>query len=195
MLLDKNLVNSIKNFSLSMYRKNFIGIFHGSISAKSSMNTFIINKKDAVFDNIVDNDLIELNMERDFRWEDASIDCDIHLEIYQQIEEAKCICYVMPEFMTSLSIKYDIISPRDYFGATFVGDIEVYNPKNFDNWYERAKDEICKYFIENSTNFIVIRGYGIYAYGRELSEIAKKIALIENACKIIYRTKVLNGKL
>ena len=159
------------------------------------MNTFIINKQDAVFDNIVDGDLIELNMEKDFRWEDASIDCDIHFEIYQKIEEAKYICYVMPEFMTSISINCDTIIPKDYFGSTLVGEIKVYDPKNFTDWYERAKDEICEYFVKNSTNFIVIRGYGMYAYGRELSDIAKKIALIENSCKILYRTKDLNDKL
>ena len=174
-----------------MYRKNFLGIFHGSISAKSSMSTFIINRQNAVFDNITDDDLIELNMERDFRWEDASIDVDIHHKIYQNIEEAKYICYVMPEFTTALSINSDIITLKDYFSSTLVGDIEVYDPRDFSDWYERAKGEICEYFIKNSTNFIVIRGYGIYAYGREISDIAKKIALIENGCKIFYRSERL----
>ena len=41
--------NEIKKISLSMFRKNFFGVFHGSISARVEKNQFIINKQSAIF--------------------------------------------------------------------------------------------------------------------------------------------------
>ena len=40
------LLNDLKHVSLSMFRKDFIGIFHGSLSARIEQDKFFINKKD-----------------------------------------------------------------------------------------------------------------------------------------------------
>jgi L-fuculose-phosphate aldolase len=58
--LDKEITKEIIDVSLSMFRKNFIGIYHGSISARSDYNKFIINTKDAIFDELTHEDLVEL---------------------------------------------------------------------------------------------------------------------------------------
>ena len=55
-----NLKKQLSTLSLSMFRKDFFGIYHGSISAKTESNRFIINTKEAVFDDIDENSLIEL---------------------------------------------------------------------------------------------------------------------------------------
>ena len=46
------MLNDIKKVSLSMFRKNFFGVYHGSISARTDINSFVINKKEAIFDEI-----------------------------------------------------------------------------------------------------------------------------------------------
>lgn len=170
-----------------MFRKNFFGIFHGSISARVEQNKFIINKKDAIFDGLRAVDLIELYSKKDYRWNEASIDADIHLNIYKNISEAKFICYAMPPFVTAYTLTHDVIVPRDYFGATTFESIHVYDPKQFDDWYERADVEIYRYMLEHKTNIMVIRGYGIYAYDRDMHQIAKSIAILENSCKLLHR--------
>ncbi len=187
--MEKKILNSIKDFSLSMYRKNFVGIFHGSISMRCENSSFAINKKGTIFDNIKDDDMIRLNYQKDYRWHDASVDAGIHLKIYQNILEAKYVCYAMPEFCTSYSLKRGLIIPRDYFASKLIGEIKVYNPKDFKTWYDRADEEICQYFLDSGSDIILIKGYGIYTYGRDLREIIKKIALIENSCKILYRSE------
>lgn len=53
------LKNQLSLLALSMFRKDFFGIYHGSLSAKTDTNRFIINKKEAVFDDINENSLIE----------------------------------------------------------------------------------------------------------------------------------------
>jgi len=186
-MIEEYLANQLKEISLSMFRKNFFGIYHGSISARAEYNRFIINKKDAIFDGLKSSDLIELSSKKDYRWNDASIDSDIHLNIYKNIPEAKYICYAMPPFTTAYTLTHSIIIPEDYFGAMQFGKIHVYDPKQFEDWYERADVEIYRHMKETKTNVMIIRGYGIYAYDRDIHQIAKNIAVLENSCKLLHR--------
>lgn len=188
--MDENTIaNGIKRVALAMFRKDFLGIFHGSISARIEQNKILINKKDAIFDGICDENLIELHSKKDYSWSEASIDADIHLGIYKNIPEAKFICYAMPPFITAYSLTHDVIIPRDFFGSQKFESIEVYDPKNFEDWYERADVEIPKYLKEKKTNTIVIRGYGVYAYDRDIHQIAKSVAILENSCRLLQFTK------
>ena len=112
----KNAANELKKVSLSMFRKNFLGVFHGSISARIEQNQFLINKQNAIFDDLKDDDLTLLYSKKDYRWNDASMDADIHLNIYKNINEAKFVCYAMPHYVTAYALKHAVIAPKDYFG-------------------------------------------------------------------------------
>ncbi len=180
------LLNDLKHVALSMFRKDFIGIFHGSLSARIEQNKFFINKKDTIFDDVKNDDFLELYSKKDYRWNEASFDADIHLHIYQNINEAKYVCYAMPPFLTAYSLEHESIIPKDYFGSVKFNSIEIYDPKQFDDWYERADIEIYRYMKEKNTNIMVIKGYGIYAYDRDIIQLAKTIALLENSCKLLY---------
>ncbi|MDD3060455.1 MAG: class II aldolase/adducin family protein, partial [Sulfurimonas sp.] len=128
------LKKQLSTLALSMFRKDFFGIYHGSISAKTESNRFLINTKETVFDAIGTNDLIELYFKKDYRWNQASIDSNIHHQIYSQISDAKYITFTMPPFTTAYSLDHNIIRPKDYFGYTELGTIEIVDPKSFDNW-------------------------------------------------------------
>lgn len=188
--MKKFLTQELQSIALSMFRKNFIGIFHGSISAKVEDGKFIINKRDAIFDELEVDDLIELYSKKDYRWNSASIDADIHLNIYKNISEAKYVSYTMPPFATAYSLSHSVIKPKDYFGYMELGELEVYDPKKYEDWYERAEIEIYRHFQKNKTNIMIIKGYGIYSYDRDLNALAKKIAVLENSCKLLHRGKV-----
>ncbi len=180
-----HLKNQLSVLSLSMFRKDFFGIYHGSISAKTESNRFIINTKEAVFDAIDENSLIELYFKRDYRWNQASIDSKIHFNIYSQISDAKYISFSMPPFTTAYSLEHNIISPKDYFGYKEIGSIEIVDPKQFEDWYDRAESEISYYFQTNKTNIMVIRGYGVYAFNRDLHAMAKQLAILEKSCRLL----------
>ena len=181
-------INEIKTISLSMFRKNFFGVFHGSISARVEKNQFIINKQNAIFDNLKDDDLTLLSSKKDYRWNEASLDVDIHLNIYKNINEARFVCYAMPPYATAYAMKHEKIVPKDYFGYMRFNEILVYDPKQYDDWYERAETEIYRYMLEKNTNIIIVKGYGIYAYSRSPQLLAKEIALLENSCKLLHLT-------
>ncbi len=185
----QNLKTKLSALALSMFRKDFFGIYHGSFSAKTESNRFIINTKEAVFDDIDESSLIELYFKKDYRWNQASIDSKIHFSIYSQISEAKFICFSMPPFTTAYSLVHNIISPKDYFGYRDIGTIEIFDPKQFDDWYDRAQSEIPYYFQTKKTNIMVIRGYGVYTYSRDLHEMAKQLAVLEKSCRLLLSEK------
>jgi L-fuculose-phosphate aldolase len=181
----KNVHKKLSSISLSLFRKDFFGIYHGSISAKLDKSLFIINTKDAVFDDIDDKSLIELYYNKDYRWKSASLDANIHLQIYKNISDAKYISFTMPPFTTAYSLDHNIIIPKDYFGYKELRSIDIYDPKQFDDWYDRAESEIAHIFANRENDIIVIKGYGVYAYNRDLHEMAKKLAILEKSCRLL----------
>jgi len=179
------LKNKLTTLALSMFRKDFFGIYHGSISAKTETNRFIINTKDAIFDALNNDSLIELYFKKDYRWNQASIDSKIHFSIYSQISDAKFVSFTMPPFTTAYSLEHTLIVPKDYFGFKELGSVEIVDPKQFEDWYERAQSEIAYYFQTKKTNIMVIRGYGVYSFNRDLHEMAKKLAVLERSCRLL----------
>jgi L-fuculose-phosphate aldolase len=183
------LKQQLSSFALSMFRKDFYGIYHGAISAKTENNRFLINTRESIFDAITNEQLIELYFAKDYRWNNASVDAGIHKGIYAHITDAKFITFTMPSFATAYSIEHNLIIPKDYFGYKELGQIAIYDPKNFDDWYERAITEIPKYFMTERTNIMVIRGYGVYAYNRDLHAMAKQLAILEKSCRLLMLEK------
>ena len=184
--MKKDLIEELIDVSLSMFRKNFFGIYHGSISAKIEEDIFIINKANTIFDETESDDFIKLYAKRDYRWKQASIDAEIHANIYKYISSAKYITYSMPPYTTSYSLDIPAIVPKDYFGYKIFGELPIYDPKNFDTWYERASSEIYQYFKEYPQKVMVIKGYGVYSYHRDLRELLKYLAILENSCKMLH---------
>ncbi|NPA59285.1 MAG: hypothetical protein GXO30_02300 [Epsilonproteobacteria bacterium] len=186
----ENLITKLSKLSLSMYRKDFLGIYHGSISAKTESNRFIINTKEAIFDSLDEKSFIELHFKKDYRWNQASLDSNIHLAIYSQFSDAKFVSFTMPPFITAYSLDHNMITPNDYFGHQEFNTIEIFDPKEFENWYDRAQSEITHHFQTNKTDIIIIRGYGVYSFNRDVHEIVRKLAILENSCKLLLLRRV-----
>jgi L-fuculose-phosphate aldolase len=184
--MNDKLFKDIKHISEEMFNTDFFTFFHGSISAKVSEYGFVINKKDTILDNISQESLIYLNSQkRDYRWNLASGDVDIHEHIYNSISSAKYISFTMSPYITAFSLKHSKIIPQDYFGSTLLGSQIIYDPKNFNNWLDRAPFEIPIFFKKNRTHFMIIKGFGVIAYDRDLVEMAKKLSILENSCKLL----------
>jgi len=184
--MEKPLIHSLQHVSKSLFDKNFFGVFHGSISAKISETGFVINKQDSILDDVEDNCFIELDsLKRDYRWNQASRDVEIHEHIYENISSAKYITFTMPPYTTALSLNHSKIIPRDYYGHKILGDQLVYDPKNFEDWMKRAPFEIPRFFQNNKSHIMVIRGFGVIAYDRNLIEMAKSLSILESSCRLL----------
>jgi len=190
----EHLKTELSELSHSMFQNDFFGLYHGSISAKTDNNRFIINKKEAIFHQIDNNDLIELGHQKDYRWKESSIDTPIHAQIYSQISDAKFISFSMPPYTTAYSFNHSVISPRDYFGKLECKSIAIYNPKSYDDWYDRASSEIPQYFIKNEVNMMVIKGYGVYAFSRDLHAMTRRLAILEKSCRLLMLGEVTKNQ-
>ena len=185
-MIDKKIVKHLSDISLALFRKNFFGIYHGSISKKIDHNSFIINNKDAIFDEITSDLLCQLSMNTyDYSWKLASMEASIHNSIYNQIHEAKYIACGMPPYTTAYSLNHDEIILEDYFGKTLFDKITVYDPRDFETWYERNSLEIPRELKKSKNHLIVIKGVGVYVYDRDMNDLVKKVAILENSCRIL----------
>ena len=185
-MISKSTVELLSNISLALFRKNFFGIYHGSISSKVDHNSFIINTKEAIFDEIDESSLCQLNMNSyDYSWKMASLEADIHNSIYNQIHEAKYIACGMPPYTTAYALEHDVIKFEDYFGKTIFGEIKVYDAGDFETWYNRNQLEITKFLKEADNHIMIIRGVGVYVYDRDMNELVKRVAILENGCRLL----------
>lgn len=185
-MIDKATVDLLTKLSLTMFRKNFFGIYHGAISAKLDQNHFLINTSDAIFDEMSEKSFCTLNMNtQDYRWQMASMESHIHQTIYTNIHEAKYIAFGMPIYTTAYTFENEKIVFEDFFGKTTFGEISIYDPGDFNTWYKRNALEITKYLKESDNNVMVIRGIGTYVYDRDIHELVKKIAILENSCRLL----------
>ncbi len=191
--VSNELIDELSKACLSLFRKDFFGIFHGSISARISQDRFVINKNEAIFDRICEENLILLDKIQDYRWNDASIDAHIHADIYANFSEAKFIIQATPPFCMAYALKNTFLEPKDYFGHEILGErISIFDTKDFESWYERADTDIVRYLKQSAREFVIIRGYGIFTFGRTLAQIAKTLALIELSCKILVLSQRLD---
>lgn len=184
--ISKALIDELQTTAQAMFDKNFFGIFHGSLSVKISSNEFFINRRNALFNHLTEDSMLLLYTKEDYRWNEASIDAPIHNSIYQNFSDAKCVAYCFPPFTVAYALNHDILIPHDYFGAKFFSNMPVYDPRDFESWYERAEVEIHRFLKERKSRIMVIRGYGVFLYGRNISELAKSMAILENSCRILY---------
>ena len=184
--MDNHLIDDIKHISLSLFNKNFFSVYHGSISARVSSSGFIINSKDTILDEVCEDSLVKLDCQkRDYRWNLANPDVFIHENIYETIPNAKYVCYTMPPYATAYSLKHGKVIPADFYGKKVLGEVIVYDPKNIDDWLERAPYEIPKFFQKHDTHLLLIKGFGLISYDRDITEMAKKISILENSCRLL----------
>lgn len=185
--MDKHLLKELQHISNSMFSKNYFGLFHGSISAKTDIHAFVINKKDTILDDVTNDSFIRLtsNTRQDYRWKDASPDSEIHSQIYKNLPNAKYISYTMPPHATAYSFDHSVVIPKDYYGYKVLKEVHVYDPGNYNNWEQRAPYEISNYFKENTNHLLLIKGFGLISYDRDLLEMAKKAAILENSCRLL----------
>lgn len=189
-MVDESTVKLLTDLSLTMFRKNFFGIYHGAISAKLDQDNFIINTNDAIFDEMCEKSFCTINLNRqDYRWNIASMETHIHATIYTNIHEAKYIAFGVPDFTTAYTFEHDKIVFEDYFGKTVFGEIAIYDPGDFSTWYGRNALEITKYLKETNNNVMIIKGVGTYVYDRDINQLVKKIAVLENSCRLLSLKK------
>jgi len=186
-MINQDTIKLLSELSLSMFTKNFFGIYQGAISAKLDFESFMINTRDAIFDRLDEKSFSTLNMNnhQDYRWNTSSVDAHIHSSIYTNIHEAKYIAFTMPIYTTAYTLVHNKILFEDYLGKTKFTEITVYDPGDFSTWAKRSSLEITKHLKNSDHNLLIIKGIGTYIYDRDIEQLVKKIAILENSCRLL----------
>ncbi|MBR2494257.1 class II aldolase/adducin family protein [Helicobacter sp.] len=191
--IDSPTINYLADMAHSLCQSGLLGVFYGSISARLGANSFLINRKDALLDKMDHNSFITLHDKEDYRWQEASLDSFIHANIYRNFLEARFVVYSHAPYATSYSLKHDVIKPIDYLGCRILGRTsKILDSKEYETLYERADTDIVRYFKTNATNFVLLKGCGIYGYGRDLSALVKLVSVVENSCKILHFNNIID---
>jgi L-fuculose-phosphate aldolase len=91
----------------------------------------------------------------------------------------------MPPYATAYSLTHKEVVPEDYYGHQLLDKVAIYDPKDFSNWHIRAAYEITSFFKKSSNNLLLIKGFGLISYDRDITEMVKKVAILENSCKLL----------
>ena len=178
-------IELLKSISLSMFRKGFLGTHSGSLSVKKSSDSFLINKREAVFDQIKDESLVEISISKHSLWGVASFHTPIHSAIYESFASAKYIACVAPAKIVAYSIIKNHIKPIDYHGQLVFEDIVVLDPKNTSDWYSRAPSQVVNYMKKRNINYVVVRGVGLYVYAREIRQLISIVEAVTESCEVL----------
>jgi L-fuculose-phosphate aldolase len=84
-----------------------------------------------------------------------------------------------------------MIRPKDYFGKKEFNSLPIYDPKSFDDWYDRASSEIPQYFLKQENSLMVVRGYGVYAFSRDLQTMTRKLSILEKSCRLLMLSETI----
>jgi L-fuculose-phosphate aldolase len=91
----------------------------------------------------------------------------------------------MPPYVSAYALEHNDLVFEDYFGHTVFGEIFVHDPGDFETWYDRNIFEIPTLLKLNANNVLIIKGVGVYVYDRDMNELVKKIAILENSCRLL----------
>jgi len=64
-------------------------------------------------------------------------------------------------------------------------------PQDFNDWHIKAGDEITTFFEKSNEHLLLIKGFGVISYDRDLIEMVKKVAILENSCRLLTIGAVL----
>lgn len=181
--------SALKTLSITLFEHELISSFSASMSMRFDNDSFMINKHDIFFNTPTDNDFMLLRGKKDYIWKDATKDALIHQNIYKNISIAKFACYCAPPYISAYALEHSSFEPKDTLGKDELGSLFVYDTKQSDNWSERAPSEIVRYFLQNNTNIVILRGGGVCVYERSMRAVVRTLSMLENSAKLIAISK------
>ncbi len=167
---------------------NLLFMMHMVDASSGNLSTSVkdgiwITKTGVCLYNLRMKDIVKIGFEPDVRWNAASSEVEIHVNIYQKIKSAKAVLHAHPINTIKMSLRADIIKPVDYEGCAFLKSVDVLDIP-YNNW-GMAKQVIPQYFIEYNRNIVVARGHGVFVYADSLFNALKLASALEHSCSVL----------
>ncbi len=177
------MIGEFRRVGNLLFLSHLVDISSGNMSARVKDGVWITKTGRSLY-NLRGKDIVKIGFERDVRWEAASSEVEIHINIYKNIPQAKAIVHAHPVSTVLLSLKdFKTIEPIDYEGYLFLKKVDIIDiPYNL---WQTAKDEIPNYFKNSNKTIVIARGHGVFVYSETLFKAAQLIAALENSAKLL----------
>jgi len=177
------MIGEFRRIGDMMFLSGLVDASSGNMSYRTKDGVWITKTGKSLY-GLRGKDLVKIEFERDIRWNAASSETPIHINIYKNIEDAKAIIHAHCPFSVALSFKQSKIKPIDYEGSVFLKETDVIDIP-FDSW-DSAKNLIPQYFKDNrDKNIVIAKGHGVFAYSDTLFGAYQTVSALESASKII----------
>ncbi len=153
---------------------------NGNLSFRSGKKVYI-TKSGAVLSELSRKDLVYINSA------EASSESLAHQIIYAYIKEAGAVLHVhsLSAIALSLKQKNSFIEPLDLEGKYYFKKIPIVTTALVPG----AKDLPKKLLDNYKYGAVIVRGHGVFVFGKDVRDCYLKACTIDNICRIILKTK------
>lgn len=149
---------------------------NGNFSFRQN-NKVLITRSGAILSELKLKDFVSIDSPK------ASSESPAHRIIYENIPGIKAIFHIhsTSAVVLSLKTKENFIAPLDLEGKYYFERIPIINTKLVPG----AKDLPGKLLVHQQLKAIIVRGHGVFVFGKTLQECFLRSCTIDNICKII----------
>lgn len=162
------MLSEIKKYAKIMYEKDFLYGLNGSLSMKVSNDILYINKN--IIYNESDDYFAKLELNENYKYEDANKDINKHIAIYNNFYNAKVIARIVSK---------DILKVCKNSIFQFNNELIVIQNENI---LQNESDLIAKL---SERNFLLIKNFGLLIFSRDFDSLFSKIFDIDLSAKIV----------
>ena len=182
------MLEQFRRYGKDLYDRGLTTSHGGNMSVRMG-DRIIITRTGAMLGHLTDRDLIEIGFDaNDSNIMLASSELVVHRAIYQNTS-ALAIVHVHPPIAVALSmVEKEAIMPIDNEGSYNLRKVPIIQAELTTGSKEVAKT--APLFLREY-KIIMLRGHGCFSIGPVLEEAYQWCTTLEDACKIIYHTRVL----
>ncbi len=182
------MLDQFQRFGKDLYDRGLTTSHGGNMSVRMG-DRIVITRTGAMLGHLADRDLVEIGVdENDSNIMLASSELVVHRAIYQGTP-ALAIVHVHPPIAVALSmVEKEAIFPIDNEGSYNLRKVPIIQAELTTGSKEVAK--IAPRFLREY-KMIMLRGHGCFSVGPVLEEAYQWCTTLEDACRIIYFTRML----
>jgi L-fuculose-phosphate aldolase len=182
------MLEQFQRFGKDLFEEGLTSSHGGNLSVRMG-DRIIITRTGAMLGHLDEKDLIETGLEEDdSNVMLASSELVVHRGIYRNTS-ALAVVHVHPPHAVALSIvEEDAIIPIDNEGSYLLRKVPIVQAE-----FTVGSTEVAKLAAKMLREYkiFMLRGHGCFATGPVLEEAYQWCSSLEEACKILYMTRML----
>lgn len=182
------MLDQFQAFGRDLFLRGLTSSHGGNMSVRMG-DRIVITRTGSMLGHLEERDLIETGLEEmDSAVMLASSELVVHRAIYQRTS-ALAVVHVHPPVAVALSlVEEDAIVPIDNEGSYIFHKVPIIQAER-----TTGSKEVAKLASEGLREYklVMLRGHGCFSTGAVLEEAFQWCSSLEEACKVLYHTRML----